>query len=72
MRDVQWAAALYAPYPEVKGAAIWNVGIGCCYGDISEQVQQIIDPLTTYSLTNYFEIAQPPAQQAIDPEQFRP
>ena len=72
MRDVQWASALYAPYPEVKGAAIWNVGIGCCYGDISEQVQQIIDPLTTYSLTNYFEIPQPPAQQAIDPEQFRP
>ncbi len=72
MRDLQWASSLYAPYPEVKGAGIWNVGISCCFGDISEQVQQIIDPLTLYSLTTHFEIPQSPEQQAIDPEQFRP
>ena len=72
MRDLQWASSLYAPYPEVKGAGIWNLGIGCCFGDISEQTQQIIDPLTIYSLTNYFEVPQPPARQAINPDQFRP
>ncbi len=72
MRDLHWAAKLYAPYPEVKGAGIWNLGAGCCFGDISEQVQQIIDPLTEYSLNTYFEILQPPAQQPINPEAFRP
>lgn len=72
MRDLEWASSLYAPYPEVKGAGIWNLGIGCCFGDISDQVQQIIDPLTLYSLTTHFEIPQSPEQQAIDPEQFRP
>lgn len=72
MRDIDWAAKLYAPFPEVKGAGIWNLGVGCCFGDVSEQVQEIIDPLTKYSLTNYFEIPQPPAQQPIDPQQFSP
>ncbi len=72
MRDIAWASELYAPYPEVKGAAVWNLGIGCCFGDISEQVQQIIEPLTRYSLTHYFEIPQSPEKQAINPEQFRP
>jgi hypothetical protein len=72
MRDLEWASNMYAPYPQIKGAGIWNLGIGCCFGDISDQVQQIVEPLTLYSLTNYFEIPQPPEQQAIDPEQFRP
>lgn len=72
MRDINWASQLYAPYPEVKGAGTWNLGIGCCFGDISEQVHEIIDPLTQYSLTHYFEIPLPPAKQAINPEQFRP
>ena len=72
LRDLHWASKLYAPYPEVKGVGIWNLGIGCCFGDISEQVQQIIDPLTNYSLNTYFEIPQSPAQQPINPEAFRP
>jgi hypothetical protein len=72
MRDLEWASNMYAPYPQIKGAGIWNLGIGCCFGDISDQVQQIVEPLTFYSLTNYFEIPRPPEQQAIDPEQFRP
>ena len=72
MRDLRWASKLYAPYPEVKGVGIWNLGIGCCFGNISDQVQKIIEPLTDYSLTSYFEVPLPPAQQAIDPDQFRP
>ena len=71
LRDLRWASNLYAPYPQVKGAAIWNLGIGCCYGDISDQVQQIVNPLTEYSLTNYFSIPQPPNQQSTDPGQFQ-
>lgn len=72
MRDVRWASRLYAPYPEVKGAAIWNLGLGCCYDDISDQVSGLIGPLTDFALTKYYSIPQPPAQQAIAPEQFRP
>ena len=72
MREIEWAARLYAPYPQVKGVALWNLGSGCCYGDISEQVRQLIDPVTKFSLTNYFSIPQPPTQQPINPGQFQP
>lgn len=72
MRDLRWAARLYAPYPQVKGAAIWNLGIGCCYDDVSEETARLVAPLTEYSLTKYFAVPQPPAQQPIDPNQFAP
>lgn len=70
MRDVRWAAKLYAAYPQVQGAAVWNLGVGCCFGDISDQVHTIIDPLTEYSLTKYFKL--PPGPQPIDPARFQP
>jgi hypothetical protein len=70
MRDIKWAAKLYAAYPQVQGAATWNLGVGCCFGDISDQVQRIIDPLTEYSLTKYFTL--PAEQQAVDPNRFQP
>lgn len=70
IQDVNWASKLYAAYPQVKGAAIWNLGIGCCFGDISEQVQEIIDPLTEFSLRNYYSYV--PEQQAINAAQFQP
>ncbi len=72
MDELKWAAELYAQYPQVKGVGIWNLGTGCCYGDISEQVQEIIDPVTAFSLNNYYAIPQPPDQQAVDPQKFRP
>lgn len=72
MRELEWAARLYAPYPEVKGVALWNLGSGCCYADISEQVTQLIEPVTDFSLNTYFAIPQAPAQQPINPQQFRP
>lgn len=72
LRDLQWASSLYAPYPQVKGAAIWNLGIGCCFGDISDQVQQIVNPVTEFSLTNFFSIPQSPNQKPTDPGQFQP
>ncbi len=72
MRDLQWAAALYAPFPQVKGAAIWMIGLGCCFGDISDQVQQLLRPLTEYSLTHYFTAPLPPNQASTDPDLYQP
>ena len=70
LRDIDWAAALYAPYPEVKGAAIWYLGGG--FGDIAQQAQKLISPVTGYSMGTYFPIPLPPEQAAINPESYRP
>lgn len=56
MADLAWAAELYAPYPQIKGAAIWYLGPG--YGDIDNQTQRLIAPLTLYTLTHYFVIVE--------------
>ncbi|MEM9776327.1 MAG: hypothetical protein AAF902_17255, partial [Chloroflexota bacterium] len=53
MEHIDWASRLYAPYPEVKGAAIWYLGPG--YGDIDNQAQKLIMPVMAYSLTTAFE-----------------
>ena len=55
--DVPWAAALYAPHPELLGAAIWYLGPG--FGGIANQAQQLIAPITEYALRNYFAIPKP-------------
>ncbi len=70
LRDIAWVDRLYTQYPEVKGAAIWNLGAGCCYDEISEEVTAFIEPLMRYSLTNSYE--RPPDDQpaAIDPSRF--
>ncbi|MFZ0545295.1 MAG: hypothetical protein WAM60_07645 [Candidatus Promineifilaceae bacterium] len=68
--DIAWAAHLYAQYPQVKGAAIWH--LGCCFADVADQTQRLIQPLTEYALGNYFAIPLPPDQAPIDPEAYRP
>jgi len=70
--DIEWASRLYAPFPEVKGAAIWNLGLGCCFGNVSEQVGELIDPLTEFTLTHYFDRPIPPQKASTDPELYRP
>ncbi|PID86955.1 MAG: hypothetical protein CSB13_01830 [Chloroflexi bacterium] len=72
LADVAWASALYAPYPQVKGAAIWYLGYGDTFGSIADEAQQLIDPVRLYALTNYFVIPLPPEQQPINPEQHSP
>jgi hypothetical protein len=67
--DIAWASALYAPYPEIKGAAIWYLGPG--FGGIADLTQQLIEPLTVYTLRNYHARPIPPAQAPVDPI-FRP
>jgi hypothetical protein len=70
--DIAWAAGLYAPYPQVKGAAIWYLGYGDTFGDVANMTQRLITPVRIYTLTNYFAIPQPPTQAPPDPELYRP
>lgn len=67
--DIAWAARMYAPYPQVRGAAIW--WLGCCFADIADQAQRLIKPVTEYSLGNYFVIPRPPEEAVINPELYR-
>lgn len=68
IQDIAWASALYALYPEVKGAAIWYLGPE--FAGIADLAQQLIEPLTIYTLRNYHTRPLPPAQAPIDPELF--
>jgi hypothetical protein len=68
--DIAWAAELYAPYPQLKGAAIWYLGGG--YGEIADQTQALIRPLTEFALGNYYAIPLPPEQAPIAPERHQP
>ena len=52
LADIAWAAQLYAPHPQIQGAAIWFLGDG--FGHIAEDVEDIIRPLTAYAVGNYF------------------
>jgi len=44
--NVPWAAGLYARYPEVEGAALWDQG----------GMGPIISRMTAYALQNYFAV----------------
>lgn len=70
MRDIAWASALYAPYPEVKGAALWYLGPG--YNNIADKAHIFMIPLRDYALGHYFAVPLRPAQAPINPEQYRP
>ena len=70
MIDIDWAARLYAPYPQVKGAAIWY--LGPTHNDLADLAQRLIQPVLTYSLTHYFAIPRPPDMAGLDPNQFPP
>ena len=51
MADIAWAEQLYAPHPEIKGAAIWYLGPG--FGDVASQTQKLIFPMMVRGLTTY-------------------
>ncbi|MCP4359189.1 MAG: hypothetical protein GY796_14335 [Chloroflexi bacterium] len=70
LADIDWAARLYAPYPEVKGAAVWYLGGN--FADVDNETQRLIYPLMVYSLQNYFSAPRSPDQAPIQPEQFNP
>lgn len=71
MAELAWAARLYGSYPQVKGAAIWNLGAGCCFGSVSQEVHQLIDPVRRFNLTTSYTIPRLPEQAATDPELHR-
>lgn len=68
MIDIDWAARLYAPFPQVKGAAIWY--LGPTHNELADATQRLIAPVTEYSLTHYFSMPQPPEQAVPDANLF--
>ena len=70
LRDIAWASRLYASYPQVKGAAIWF--LGGQFGEIANLAQRLIEPMTSYSLQNFFTAPLPPTQAPIQPEAYQP
>jgi len=68
IEDINWASWLYSAYPQVTGAAIWHLGFW--HNDISTKVQQLIAPLSEYSLRTYFKIV--PGTGTIDSSLFHP
>lgn len=67
--DIRWAAELYAPYPQIKGAAIWYLGNG--FNRIADQAQRLIQPVTVLSLQNYYAAPIPPNQAPINPDAYQ-
>ncbi len=70
MRDIAWANRLYAPYPEIKGAAIWYLGGG--FGEIADKAQKLIYPVMVEGLTTYNTAPLPPERAPVSPDLFRP
>ncbi len=73
MEDVTWAARLYGAYPQVLGAAIWNLGqLDGQLTPLNEQVQGLIDNMLALSLDSYFSAPALPRQAPPDAGQFPP
>ncbi|MCB8982365.1 MAG: C39 family peptidase [Ardenticatenaceae bacterium] len=60
MQDIAAVAEYYAQFPEILGAAIWYLGPG--FAGIANRAQRLIKPITEYSVTTTFEIADPTEQ----------
>lgn len=73
MEDVAWAARLYGAFPEVKGAAIWNLGrLDNLLLPLNTQVQGLVDNMLALSLDTYFSAPAPPQQAPLDAALFPP
>lgn len=73
MEDVTWAAELYGAYPQVLGAAIWNLGkLDDTILPINQQAQDMLDPMMVFSLDSYFSAPRLPDQTTLDPALFPP
>jgi hypothetical protein len=55
--DLPWAAKLYAPHHEIRGAAIWYLGGG--WGGIDNETQQLLVPIAEYGKSHYFVLGPP-------------
>lgn len=67
IRDMKNVGALYARYPEIKGAAIWYLGPG--FGGIANKAQRLIKPAADFTLTHQFEaeLDKPVPPQPVTP-----
>lgn len=72
MADVAWAAKLYAPFPQVKGAAIWHLGGGVTFGNIADPAQKLIEPVTDFTLTHYYIVPPYWVGASADPDLYQP
>ena len=73
MEDVTWAARLYAAYPQIKGAAIWNLGkLEDTLLPLNTQMSALIDNMLALSLDTTFSAPAPPAQTPLDAGLFPP
>ncbi|GMR24725.1 MAG: hypothetical protein BMS9Abin37_3318 [Acidobacteriota bacterium] len=55
--DLPWAAKLYAPHHQIRGAAIWYLGGG--WGGIDDETQQLLAPIAGYGKSHYFVLGPP-------------
>ncbi|MBP6788531.1 MAG: hypothetical protein KA170_13135 [Candidatus Promineofilum sp.] len=73
MEDVTWAARLYAAYPQVKGAAIWNLGkLEDVLLPLNTQLRDLIDNMLALSLDTTFSAPAAPEQAPLDAGLFPP
>ena len=73
MEDITWAAQLYGAYPQVLGAAIWNLGeLDGQITPLNEQIQGLIDNMLALSLDSYFSAPALPQLAPLDAGQFPP
>jgi hypothetical protein len=54
IKDIREVGKLYARFPEIEGAAIWYLGPG--FGDIANETQRLIKPVTEFTLKHRFEV----------------
>ncbi|GJM42559.1 MAG: hypothetical protein DHS20C20_28410 [Ardenticatenaceae bacterium] len=52
--DIRKVGELYAPFPEIQGAAIWYLGGG--FGSIANKAQKLIKPVTEFTLKHRFDV----------------
>ena len=73
MEDITWAARLYAAYPQIKGAAIWNLGkLEDVLLPLNTQVADLIDNMLALSLDTTFSAPALPEQAPLDASLFPP
>ncbi len=71
MEDITWAARLYAAYPQIKGAAIWNLGkLEDVLLPLNTQVADLIDNMLALSLDTTFSAPALPEQAPLDASLF--
>jgi hypothetical protein len=70
LRHIKEVGQLYAQFPEIVGAAIWYLGGG--YGNIHNQTQRLIAPVTEFTLNHRYQVSNGSALVRVptDPPDF--